>query len=345
MTELVVIAGCLVVNALLSAFEMAFVSVSKPELRQLARKGNVAAGRLLVLRETPERTLSVLQIGITLVGAISAAVGGAGAEESLAPLFESRLGVREETAEAMAIGAIVIPLTYFSVVLGELIPKTIAIRQPRPIALRGSRVLKMADQTLHPLVTFLEKSTQVFLSPFPFLKTAPQADDTSIQLDDLSVSQQEYVVNVVKLEKLRIRDIMIPWSQVDTIRADQVASEVLTRVAESGHTRHPVVDSERNVVGILNSKEFLAMTLSGNFDWQSVVREPVRVKAGDDLLKTLRLLQASRRHMATVDEGGEAIGIVTLEDIIEEIIGDVQDEDDDGLSRRLIANRARLRSP
>src|SRR4029078_6372852 len=126
MIELAVVVLCLLTNALIAGAEMAFVAVSRPSLRELVRQGQKRAEILLRLREHPERTLAVMHIGLTLVGALAGAVGGAGAEEQLSPLFE-KLGVSESTADTLAIAVVVIPLTYFPVVLGESIHRNHAL--------------------------------------------------------------------------------------------------------------------------------------------------------------------------------------------------------------------------
>lgn len=123
MKEAGIIIACLIVNAFLVLTEMAFVLVNKPSLRQLARHGHSRAGVLLRLRETPERTLSVIQIGLTLALALAGVVGGVGAEEKLSPVMKRWLDVRENAADAIAIGLVVLPLTYVTVVLGELVRK------------------------------------------------------------------------------------------------------------------------------------------------------------------------------------------------------------------------------
>ncbi len=165
-TEFVVVLACLVINAVLACIEMAFVSVGRPMLRQLAMTGNPDAKRLLTLRENPERTLSVLQIGITLVGVISAAVGGAGAEETLSPWLQARLQVTEPIAEIISILLVVVPITFLSVILGELVPKTVALKRPLSIALFSSRWLSLADAVLAPIVGIMEWMTKQILRIF-----------------------------------------------------------------------------------------------------------------------------------------------------------------------------------
>lgn len=138
MMELAIIVLCLLINALLAGAEMAFVAVSKPGLRVLVRQGHKKAELLFRLREHPERTLSVIQIGITMVAALAGAVGGAGAEERLSPIIEGWLGVTENIADTIAIGLVVLPLIYFTVVVGELVPKTPALKHALGFALRAA---------------------------------------------------------------------------------------------------------------------------------------------------------------------------------------------------------------
>ena len=156
MFQIAVIVICLLINAILSCVEMAFVTVSKPHLRKLAARGDKLAQKVLALRSNPERILSVLQIGITLVGAISAAVGGAGAEETLSPIYQQMFNVSEHVAESLAIVSIVLPLTYLSVVIGELVPKTLALRFPMKFAKLGSFFLAALDKFFSPVVFIFE---------------------------------------------------------------------------------------------------------------------------------------------------------------------------------------------
>src|SRR5215216_6513486 len=168
MIETGIIVVCLLINALLAGAEMAFVAVSKPGLRELVRQGHTKAELLLRLREQPGRTLSVIQIGITMVAALAGAVGGAGAEEVLSPSIETWLGVTENTADTIAIGIVVLPLTYLTVVVGELVPKTLALKHALRFALRIGPWLSLSDTVLGPLVTVLEWSTKQLLKVFSF---------------------------------------------------------------------------------------------------------------------------------------------------------------------------------
>lgn len=319
--------------------EMAFVSVSKPELKGLA-KGNATAMKLLKLREHPERTLSVLQIGITIVGAVAAAIGGVGAEEKLSPYFESQ-GLSENISELISLVIVVLPLTYLNVVLGELVPKSFALREPMKISLRATNALIIAEAILSPFVKLLEYSTQFFLKivtrPSKGLNPNSESHE-SVNIANLSNAHQQYVINLVHIETKKIKDILVPWAQVNVADLKYNLNEILSLVIKSGHTRLPVY-SEGEIVGILHSKEFITFISSGDENWKKIIRPVIRVLPSEGILKTLRIMQDKKTHMALVENNSEVIGIVTLEDIIEEIVGDIYDEDDDGMLRKVLSQR------
>ncbi|MEK6772373.1 MAG: hemolysin family protein [Bdellovibrionota bacterium] len=342
MIEVLIVVFCLLLNALLSLVEMAFVSVSKPELKHLSRSGHVRANTLLKLRENPERTLSVLQIGITIVGALSAAVGGSGARETLVPYLIQNYNISGLGADIIAMTIVVLPLTYFGVVLGELVPKTIALRYPMKIALVGAAWLVLGEWLLSPFVRLLEKSTQLVLRIlFPTWKkkefsTTEEAE--SVNIATLSGAHRQFVINLVHIETKRIRDIMLPWSQVDHVKLTDSLNDVLSVVIKSGHTRLPVM-SEDKVIGLLHSKEYLSFVSSGDDNWKKIIREAILLSPSEGILKTLKMMQEKKSHLGIVFQGSSIVGIVTLEDIIEEIVGDISDEDDDGKLKRILSAR------
>ena len=341
-----VIGICLLLNAILSAMEMSFVSVSKPQLKLFAKQGDRRAQALLTLRSNPERTLSVLQIGITLVGAISAAIGGIGADENLSPWFHEHYGISEQAADVVAIVVAVVPITFASVVLGELVPKTLAIHNPMRIALWSAPLLVLGDSVLSPLVSVLEGSTRVVTKLFrrASVTTSEAGDGNEVSLEHLSEAHQQYVLNLYHIEKLRMRDILLPWEKVSRITNGMVTNEVVGFVVASGHTRLPVTD-QGEVVGILHTKEFMAYLSTGAENWQSLIRPVLKVNENDSILKVLRMMQEKRSHMSIVLHSDKSIaGLATLEDIIEEIVGDIFDEDDDGAVKRILANSLAIAS-
>lgn len=342
MTELFVVILCLLLNAILSGSEMAFVTVRKQQLKRLAPTQRNAR-HLLRLKENPERTLSVIQIGITLVGAIAAAVGGAGAQETFSPLLMKHLSVTTDTAEGLAIVLAVLPISYLSVVVGELVPKTLALKSPLTLALWSSPILFFGEKFLSPAVTVLEKSTNLIVAAFSFShhKDHP-SDNTEIAIDDLPHHTKQYVVNLVSTDKKVARDIMLPWQEVIYIRQNDTLEDVETIVMNSRHTRLPVL-SDGEVIGIINTKEFLAARRYENTEWQNLIRPILKFKAFEPVFKILIRMQEQKSHLAIIYDRLNPVGLVTMEDIFEEIIGDIFDEDDDGLVKKILSSKSRRR--
>lgn len=345
MEEVVVVLVCLGINGLLAAAEMAFVTVTKPRLRQLRKNGDKNATIILQLRENPERTLSVIQIGITLVGALGAAVGGVGVHESLTPWLVETYKVPNLTAEVISIVAVIIPFTLLNVVWGELVPKSLAIRSPHKIALASARWLTWADQIFSPIVTFLEWSTKKVLQLVFKKSKVDIAHQTveSVDLDLLSNQARQYVLNLMTIEKEKVHDIFLPWENVDSVDHETSMSDVEEVIFRSGHTRLPVMYNGA-IFGIINTKEVLSLRKAGEEDWHKIIRPISKVDENDSLLKALLQMQEKRSHLSAVYAGAELLGIVTMEDIIEEVIGEVYDEDDDGNLRRIIKTTSKLRS-
>lgn len=340
--EWLIVLICLFLNALLAAAEIAFVTLTRAQLREVAKSGKKSAQTLLELRENPERTLSVMQVGISLVGALAAAVGGAEAHQTMAPYFQTELNLSHNSARILAMVLVVVPLTFTSVIFGELVPKTLALRNPLRIALVSARWLMTLDKVFLPIVDLLEWSTKKILSLFFPKSRLPTPPPETVDLDMLSSQARQYILNLVGIEKKRVRDVMLAWNQVDHVYFSQTIQEVETVALRSGHTRLPVI-AEGQVFGIINTKELLALVKSGADKWVQIVRPVSRVQESDSLFKALRQMQEKRSHLSTVFVGTSLVGIVTMEDILEEVIGEIYDEDDDGALRRILSSAGRMR--
>lgn len=343
MLEIIVVICCLLLNSILSCVEMAFVTVSKPQLKKLATDGDQKAQKILNLKANPERVLSVLQIGITLVGAISAAVGGAGAEEYLSPVIESKFKLTEEVAEAIAIILVVLPITFLSVVIGELVPKTLALRFPLKFAKFGATFLHFLDKLFSPIVYLLEISTTIIISLFVMkIKSEPASESAGIiEIDNLSEAHKQYVFNLIDVDKRKVKDILLPWDMVTKINKDAKPFEVLETIKKSGHTRIPIIEGEEPI-GILHSKEFISESEISRLDWLQLARPIIYLNCEEPILSALKTLQIQRNHMAIILKDKKPIGIVTLEDIFEEVVGEIYDEDDN--PRVLLSSNSRIRT-
>lgn len=338
MSVVLIVLACIALNAVLAALEVAFISASKAEIRAQASPEDVRVRRFLRLRETPERTLSAIQVGITLVSILSGAVGGAGAQEFLSPLLRYRLDLSPGAANALAIAVVAIPLMLATVVVGELVPKVLALRHPEHIALVGARSLHVLEQAFLPVVGLLAWMTKALVAriprgPFGVVREAALGGNL----------RRHYALDLLDLAQRRVRDAMVPW--VQTAKADvSISPQALADlVLVSGHTRLPIL-RDQEVTGVLHTKELLAFLAAGERDWRTLVRPAVTVGPDEPLLSVLRLLQSRRSHMAivmTIDR--LPLGVVTLEDILEEVLGDLYDEDDDRAVERLLAARGKLK--
>ncbi len=333
MLEIIIILVCIFLNAFLAAYEMAFVSSPRPVLRKLAREGKVEAAKVLLRRDKPARTLSAIQVGISIVGLTSAAVGGAGAQATLFPYFE-KIGLNHYLSQGFSILLVVLPLTYFTVILGELVPKTLALRHPVRITLSGLFLLRILERIFSPLIFLLEWGTHRVLKLTSLIskyESYLEPTATTIELDTLSKQHRQYVINLVNIETKRIRDIMNPWKNVVAVSENDTIEEVTSVALQSGHTRLPVCGSSESgdVVGILHTKELMVFADTGNLEWKRLLRPPVILRSDLRVLSALRVLQDKKSHMAIVySEDNLLLGIVTLEDILEEVVGDIYDEDD-----------------
>lgn len=254
MLDFVIVIACLILNAFFSAYEMAFVTVSREEIDELGENSNTQQ-RLAQFKKKPERTLSVIQIGITLVGAIAAAVGGTGAVESLEPWFTEKYGISSSLAEGISVVLVIIPLTYFSVVFGELVPKSIALKHPLKVINFGTHILGLIDSFLSPIVTFLEVSTHFLLKRLG-LNSGPAEDESMgeiVEIGNLPEYHQKFVQNLVGLKGRQISKVMIPWENVAYLNFSDSEIEVREKVSSNPHSRFPVIDGDV-IVGILLKK-------------------------------------------------------------------------------------------
>lgn len=276
---------------------------------------------------------------------ISAAVGGAGAEEVIAPLIEERFGLSENIAEGLSIAIVVLPLTYLSVVLGELVPKSIALRFSKQVALRGARWSAWAETFLSPFVWLLEVSTKIGLRLL-FLKPENHSAGKApvVEIDSLTRQAQQYVRNLSQVETQRVTHVMTAWSDVQCVGIEEPVELVKEKVLQSGHTRVPVA-SGQEVLGLLHTKELFSYLHAGEGKWTSLIRPVVVLQEADLALSALRQLQGQRSQLGVVFGADKRpLGILTAADVLERIVGEIYDEDDDGNVRRLLQRSGRLSS-
>ncbi len=342
MLDFVIVIFCLAVNAIFSAYEMAFVTISDEDMNDLDEHQQTIKEKLKIFKNNPERTLSVIQIGITLVGAIAAAVGGTGAVENLEPFLVDHYGISKSIAEAIAVTIVIVPLTYFSVVFGELVPKTIALRYPQEVLGLGTRVIYFVDKILSPIVSFLEKSTGLILRILRLDKEEEDEVPESVEIGNLPAYHRKYVHNLVALKSKKVKSIMISWDRASFLNFSDTDEDVKKKVREKYRSRLPVIDGDV-LVGLFHVKEWNETIHGTLVPWQSILAPAFTVSSDEKILEAFLKMQEANHHLAVVtDNTGTFFGIITIEDILEQIVGSIKDDLERNRIARLLSHRNKI---
>jgi putative hemolysin len=314
--------------------ELAIVSARKARLHQMSIAGNARARVALELANYPERFLSTIQIGITLVGILAGAFGGATIAEQLGEQF-SRVPALAAYGETLGLAIVVLAITYLSLIIGELVPKRVALGHPERIATLVARPMKLLSKVASPVVSLLSVSTSAVLGLLRMkASTEPPVTEEEIKMlieqgthaGVFEETEQEIVKSVFRLADRRISQLMTP--RLDIVWLDVNASREAVRraVAESNYSRFPVCRGRLDeVLGVAKAKDMLAHCLgSGQLDLQAVMTRPLFVPESRSALQVLEVFKSSRTHMALiVNEYGSVEGLVTTNDILEAIVGDI----------------------
>ena len=345
--ELGIIVLLLALNAFLAASEISLVSARKPRLRALADDGNHAAGRVLALAESPSGFLATVQVGITLAGFFAAAVGAVSMSDVLEDSIEAiPVGFISDHAGGLALVLVTVLLSFVSIVFGELVPKTLAVSRAESVALRVVRPIELLAQITRPIVAALTGTTNFVLRLAGSHDRAslPSVTEAEI-LAMLETAEDEGVVEAEEANLIEdaigfgdivVRSVMVPRVDVISVEDDTTLAEAVDLFFKTGFSRLPVYrETPDHVLGILHVKDVFRMTWGDPAAASKPVGEFIRpayfvpeIKPIDELLQELR---ARRTHVAIVaDEYGGMAGVVTLEDMLEELVGEIADEFDPG---------------
>ncbi len=325
-------------NGLFAGAEIAVVTLKKARIQELADGGNRGARAVLGLRENPERFLATVQIGITVVGATAAAFGGASVAARLRPVFERSAWFQNE-AEALALAIVVGIISYLSIVLGELVPKSIALRSAERFAVLVARPLVALSWLSRPLVWLLSVSANAVLKPFgdrtTFTETRHSVDELQDMVEEAAKSGSlhpgagEIASRALELPALSVADVMVPRQDVIMIPRRASHDEVRRILLEHTHNRMPVFeDRVDNVVGYVSIRDLLAVAWEQRLVvLEDVIRPAYFVPESKRAVELLQEMQLRHVKLAiVVDEYGGTSGIVTIEDLIEELVGDIFSE-------------------
>lgn len=340
--EICILVALVLVNGLFAGAEMAVVSVRASRVAELVATGRTAALALERLRAKPERFLATVQVGITVVSAAAGAFGGAALSEDFAPLVAS-VPLLAPYAEELALGIVVAGLAYLSLILGELVPKSLALRSSESFALLVARPLLGLAWLATPLVWFLTASSNIVLRAFGdrtnFLESRVSVDELLHLVGEaqsggeISHHTGEIAARALEFEELAISEVMVHRRNVVGLDVDSEVSALRSALLDVGHSRVPVFEGTiDNVTGYVHVRDVLeAVWSNAPLDLRSLARPGWFVPETKPAADVLREMQSKALHLAfVVDEHGGTAGIVTLEDLLEEIVGEIFSEDDPG---------------
>ncbi len=332
--ELLAVAGLILLNAFFVAAEYGLVTSRRTRIMELEHQGNKRARSVLKITADPPRFISAMQLGVTIA---SLAIGALG-EQVLAHRFEAWV------ASFLAVIIALLIITYLEVVIGELVPKGIALGHPERTALAVSTPVRWFFTVFRPLIWTLEESTNVILR---FLRLEPPGADheahseaelrmllsSSAEQGEIEHEEQEMVYKVFDFADKEVADVMVPRPEVVAISIALPPEEALQAVLESPYTRYPVYrESLDDIVGTLHIRDLVAALHDrgiASVDLEQLVRPADMVPETKDLAALLTEFRRTNNHLAVViDEYGQMEGIVTLEDLLEEIVGEIEDEFD-----------------
>ena len=346
--EILIIFLLLAINGLFAMAEIAFVSSRKSSLHEMAKRGVKGAIIAIEQLREPEKFLSTVQVGISLVGVFAGAYGGIEFASKLSPFFE-QFSFLKEYAFEIAFTVIVAMITYLSLVVGELLPKTIALNNPERITVYLAPLMKILAVIASPIIFFLSLSTKALMT---LLRVKPNSTppvseqelksliEQGRQYGILEKKESEIMHSVFKLTDRSARQVMTPRHNIVWIDLSQDSTEVAGILLDNGFTKYPVCEGSLDkLIGILNVRDYLNRHLSGAaIDLKNMLVHPVYVPENATALTILEKFKETKTYIAViVDEYGSTEGLVTLHDLVETILGelpDITDFDSPGIVKR-----------
>ncbi|NTV47180.1 MAG: HlyC/CorC family transporter [Chlorobiales bacterium] len=341
--EIVIILILILANGVFSMSEIALISSRQARLQQLANEGNRKAKLALKLAKNPGQFLSTIQVGITLVGVLTGAFGGATLSEPVAA-YLSKIDYLSRYSEQIAFGLVVLVITYLTLILGELVPKHIGLRNPERLATFFAPLMQFLFMIAAPIVHFLNGSTNLMLRLLGIKASdEPPVTEEEIklllqqgtQVGVFEAVEHDMVLRIFRMSDRRASTIMTPRTDIEWIDLKDPEEDIRKMLIESAHSRFPVAEGDLdNVLGILHIKDLTSETLGNSgSDLKTCIKrllqKPAYVPESVPAFNTLEVFKKSREHLSLViDEHGSIQGIVTLNDVLEAIVGDIPGGDE-----------------
>lgn len=333
------------INAFFASAEMAIVSVNKNKMKMLANEGHKKAKILCKLIGEPTKFLSTIQVGITLAGFFASASAATGISEQLGNFLTN---INVPYGNQIAFIGVTIILSYFTLVFGELVPKRVALRKSEKIAMASLSSIIIISKITAPFIKVLSLSTSLIVRLIGLdsgeLEEVVTKDELKSFIEAgeehgaINESEKEMIEGIFKFDNTKVEKVMTPRTKVYCIDINEPLDFYLDELLEMRYSRVPVYEDDiDNIIGILYMKDFMIEAKNegfSNVNIKSILKQPYFVHEGKKVQDLFRQLQKSQRHIAVIiDEYGGFSGIITIEDLLEEIVGEINDEDDSGEKR------------
>ncbi|CAB4809092.1 MAG: DUF21 domain-containing protein [Actinobacteria bacterium] len=334
--DLATVAGLILLGALFVAAEIALISLRDSQVRQLSSRGKRGA-KVAHLATNPNRFLAAAQVGVTVCGFLSAALGAEKLGVYVIPKLID-LGLSDEAASATSLVGVTLVIAYFSLVFGELVPKRLALFRTEEISLWSAGAIDVTAKLFRPIIWLLSRSTDVVVRIFGIDPKEQRSQMSEEELLDLvtghaalTAEERDIVEEVFNASERQVHEVMVPRTEVDFMDASLTVGKAIALAVDRAHSRYPVVrGSTDEVIGFIHVRDLLDTSLvSAGGKIQELVRNIMFLPGTKGVLPALTEMRNQRQHLAIVlDEYGGTDGIVTLEDLVECLIGDIKDEYD-----------------
>ncbi len=353
--DILLISSLIIVNGFFAASEISLISLRKSRVRHLVKSGNPTALKVQKLLEEPERFLGTVQIGVTLVGTLAAAIGGVIAVVHVKPVLLSLpVAFIQKAAEPLALAFMVGLITFVTIVIGELVPKSLAIRHSERIAFFTSAPIDFLSRVLSFVLRVLSISSNMVLRVFGLEQWQEpnliSEDEVKYLIREgrksgvFESSEEDLIHSVFRFTDTVVKEVMVPRTEIVAVETGSSLDLILRTMNEKGFSRLPVYsETIDNIIGVVYLKDILALHMGNRrFLLKDVLRKPYFVPPNKNVSVLLKEMREKRIHLALVgDEYGGTDGLVAMEDLIEEIVGDIQDEQEKELREihEVAANR------
>jgi len=343
--EILLIIFLVFLNGFFASSEFALISARKSRIKHLAETGHKKAVLVKRVQAEPERFLATIQIGVTLVGTLASVVGGAKIVDLIQPLIQKiPVSFIQKSSETISIGIVVVIISYLFLVIGELVPKHLALKNSEKIAFSVVAPVEFLSRLSYPFVKILSFSTRAFTSllvgkapkepPFISEEEVKYIIKEGKEKGIFDQTEEELIHSVFEFTDTYVHNIMTPRTEIVALDIKSDTDKVLRSITEEGYSRIPVYkENLDNIVGIIYAKDVLNLLQDRDLIiLNDILRQPYFVPDSKKISELLREFQKKKIHLAIVlDEFGGTAGLITLEDILEEIVGEIEDEYDEAL--------------